>query len=771
LGYISIKLKNLSAENAKSRLQSTTAEITQEIGQELVSYYELVSLIATSFAQYESIPVAERRTLFSNLLMHFMEQNPNISSIWSTWELNTIDSLDANFANTPGSSILGNFCPMYYRSNEQISLNKYIEQNADKVFNSSQYIQVQQSKNSILTEPNYKQVNLGADSVLQTQLLVPIINNKQYLGLVGITIPLDSLQQKYSKLKPMNAGRLYLLTHSGKFLIHPDALYLDKPFSYYANNIDEKYKVEDAIKANKNLVFIDEEPILELESLFNIHPIEIGSIKSQWSLGISVPLVYLYEKANRTFAFALFLSVVVLILITIILLGISTSITKPLISTTKLLEKVALGEIHNLEKIRFTIKDEMSDMVDAMNELTDGLNAAAVFAKQIGQGNLNADYKLQSKNDMLGNSLLTMQKSLIKAKELEEVKRIEDEKRNWVTHGLAKFGEIIRQHNNNMDEFTMNVMRNLIDYIDAAQGATYISQQIENDSLQSDIFELKAAIAYGKPIMLKKTVEIGQELLGRVIDENKMIILEDLPERYVELSPGMQNKARPTHLLIAPIATKDLSLGLFELLSYNKFEAHHIEFIEKLCENIASVISSVKTNIRTAKLLEQSQEQADELAQHEEEMRQNLEEMLATQEEASKREDTLKNHIKAIKSNVMVAELDMKSRIVDISPAMAAAYGSTIENLVGKFYDILITQDNDSQSDFLKFWENLMERGQGQRLHKITQRNKELWIQETYHVVKRDRMAPIVQIVAMDKTYEKELEKKLIAEKKRINIQ
>ena len=104
-------------------------------------------------------------------------------------------------------------------------------------------------------------------------------------------------------------------------------------------------------------------------------------------------------------------------------------------------------------------------MAAGMNKVVEGLNAAAMFAQQIGEGYLNVDYKLLSERDALGLSLISMQQSLIVAKKAEEVKRIEDEKRNWVTHGLAKFGEIIRQHNDDMSKFTMNISKNLVDYI------------------------------------------------------------------------------------------------------------------------------------------------------------------------------------------------------------------------------------------------------------------------------------------------------------------
>jgi len=236
----------------------------------------------------------------------------------------------------------------------------------------------------------------------------------------------------------------------------------------------------------------------------------------------------------------------------------------------------------------------------------------------------------------------------------------------------------------------------------------------------------------------------------------------------VLISPGLKNKARPKNLLIIPISNNNNPLGIFELISYERFEAHKIEFITKLCENIASVISSVKTNQQTVKLLAQSQEQADILAQHEEEMRQNLEEMQATQEESIKREETLKSYIKGVKSTIMLAELDIEGRILDLSAFMSTIYGANPENLRGKFYDAIITQDIDSRNDFNAFWKKMIQNGGGKRKQVISSRNKQLWIVESYKVIQRERLAPIVLLMAIDRTKEKETEEMLLAEMKAI---
>jgi methyl-accepting chemotaxis protein len=288
-----------------------------------------------------------------------------------------------------------------------------------------------------------------------------------------------------------------------------------------------------------------------------------------------------------------------------------------------------------------------------------------------------------------------------------------------------------------MDKFTHNVVQNIVDYVGAAQVAMYVNKQIEDEHREKDTFDLKALMAYGKIVKLDKTFQNGHELLGRVTLENRTIYMEGLPIRYVKLSPGMQDEKRPTNLLITPININENALGVIEILSFDKWEPHQIDFIEKLCENIASVVASVKTNLRTEKLLQQSQYQADELAQHEEEMRQNLEEMEATQEEANKRQDELNSYLKAIKGSIMTAELDLNGRIIDISPAMSLAYGASMDNMRGKFYDAFVAQNKESQDEFREFWEALINSGSGKRMQKFKQRNKEAVLLESYLVIQK----------------------------------
>ena len=59
-------------------------------------------------------------------------------------------------------------------------------------------------------------------------------------------------------------------------------------------------------------------------------------------------------------------------------------------------------------------------MANSVNKRIEGLNQTENFAREIGRGNLDAEFKLLGDKDLLGISLIDMQKSLKHAKEVEE---------------------------------------------------------------------------------------------------------------------------------------------------------------------------------------------------------------------------------------------------------------------------------------------------------------------------------------------------------------
>lgn len=84
---------------------------------------------------------------------------------------------------------------------------------------------------------------------------------------------------------------------------------------------------------------------------------------------------------------------------------------------------IQLSKGQSVEQIESERKDEVGQMIRAVNELVLGLEYYSSFAIQVGNGNLAASFEALSKDDKLGNALLSMRNNL---------KRVIDETQNVV---------------------------------------------------------------------------------------------------------------------------------------------------------------------------------------------------------------------------------------------------------------------------------------------------------------------------------------------------
>ncbi len=292
--------------------------------------------------------------------------------------------------------------------------------------------------------------------------------------------------------------------------------------------------------------------------------------------------------------------------------------------------------------------DEIGEMSKALNQLVYGLKNLSSFALEIGRGNYNSKFNPLSEDDVIGNSLLRMRDDL-KSAAIEEAKRkLEDEHRNWASSGIAKFSDILRKNNDQLDILSYNIISNLVQYLEANQGGIFI---INDNDIGHIYIEMLACYAYNHKKYLQKNLEMGEGLVGRCIKERETIYLTDIPNDYIKIKSGL-GKANPKSLLLVPLAMNEYVFGVIELASFLEIQPYQIEFVEKIADSIASTLSTVKINIQTTKLLEQSRIQAEELASQEEEMRQNMEELRATQEQSSRKEEELRHALEAMQKQI-----------------------------------------------------------------------------------------------------------------------
>jgi methyl-accepting chemotaxis protein len=262
--------------------------------------------------------------------------------------------------------------------------------------------------------------------------------------------------------------------------------------------------------------------------------------------------------------------------------------------------------------------------VQAESQLSNIGNNIA-FANEISRGNLGVEYNLLDSSDELGKSLMAMRKNLMEAAEREQEEK-------FITVGVTKVGDIIRQNSDNVKKLADEFIIGTVKYLGINQGGLFLHEE-ENGQ---EYLELIACYAYERKKFLTRRVRVGEGLLGQCFLEKEQVYMTKVPDDYTHITSGLGG-ATPGSVLLMPLLTNETIVGVMELASFKPFSPAQIEFIKTAAENIAASIVSSRTTERVKRLLQESQQQAEEMKAQEEEMRQNMEELQATQEEMSRK--------------------------------------------------------------------------------------------------------------------------------------
>lgn len=333
------------------------------------------------------------------------------------------------------------------------------------------------------------------------------------------------------------------------------------------------------------------------------------------------------------------------------------------------------------------------------------IQKATQFITEIENGNFQVHVPEQLFQSELGEALESLKKRLSSIAEQEEV-------RNWLNSGLARFSDILRNKNSlSLDDLANEILSNLVKYVKANQGAVFL---LEGEKQENDQhLKMIACYAYERKKYMDRRIELGEGMAGQCALEKEMIYLKDVPSNFVSITSGL-GETTPRFVLIAPMMINEEIYGVIELASFNEFLSHHREFITELSENIAATIKTVRDSDTTLHLLNASQQQAEELKAQEEEMRQNMEELQATQEEMQRKSDELNRATSEMQG--IIAGIDATMATIEFTPdgtILAAnsnflnAVKYALPDIVGKHHRIFAPKDVLESEDYKTFWQRL----------------------------------------------------------------
>ena len=389
-----------------------------------------------------------------------------------------------------------------------------------------------------------------------------------------------------------------------------------------------------------------------------------------------------------------------------------------------------------LNILNFINKKEFVALKQDNREIKNELSIAIDFAKNLENTKLELEIEEHSRKSDLLTVLSTLRKRLI------EISRSE-QKRNWRNEGINELSDILRRIiNSESEELADRALAYIVKYMKANQGGIFY---LNNDNPDDPFIEEVATYAYDrKKYSEHRRIEIGNGQIGQLFLEKETIYLKDVPEDFVRITSGL-GEALPRSIILVPLIHEDKVYGALELASFYLFEEHEIEFLEYIGSMMASSLATLKSSRRTERLLEQSQNQAEELRAAEEEMRQNMEEMQAMQENLARKESESRAIINAIDQSLIQGEFDMEGHITNANGKFLELTGLQLDEVMGMHYKSFNKIEEEA---FQQLWQPVVS-GQIQNFeNRIEHDGNSYWFQSSLSPV-LDVKGNVIKIISL----------------------
>jgi len=268
-------------------------------------------------------------------LISFLESNlktsPNVLGLYTAWEANAFDNNDSRYINKRGHDSTGRFVPYAVKTENGINIEPLVDYDKD---GAGDYYQIPKKTGMIsLIDPyTYK---IGGKDVYLTSLVVPIMENNKFVGLVGADFMIKPIQDMMAKMKPMG-GYTALITGSGVIIAHG----LDEKFIFKDAKTTKMVNEEtlEKIKNGKQVQEIVHSDLTNSDVLRVFYPVHIDGTNNYWSFISVIPKAAILKD----FYFYLNLLIFVLIALTVVIVVINISFINKILNPLKIVNKALI---------------------------------------------------------------------------------------------------------------------------------------------------------------------------------------------------------------------------------------------------------------------------------------------------------------------------------------------------------------------------------------------------------------------------------------------
>lgn len=163
-----------------------------------------------------------------------------------------------------------------------------------------------------------------------------------------------------------------------------------------------------------------------------------------------------------------------------------------------------------------------------------------------------------------------------------------------------------------ISQMSQSILSYLAPILGAQQGALFLARE-------DQAYTLTGSYALSRGERSKQKYEKGEGLVGQVIADKKILVVNDVPENYLTLDSGL-GEGQPKMIVLYPILFEGELLAVMELASLGSFSATHFEFLNDIALIIGIALKTTISREKTDELLILNQFQVLELKAQQEEL-------------------------------------------------------------------------------------------------------------------------------------------------------